>query len=102
MSALVTPPDAVAAVRGKLGQRWAEAVCAEFGVGDRVVFSVRLRPGVRTGKAVEQPCWRENHGVAIRTPARRAAWHADCPNPIRCSCPAHDTDQSRPIPPAPR
>lgn len=53
MSALVTPHDAVAAVRSRLERRWAEAVCAELGVGDRVVFSVRLRPGVRTGKAVE-------------------------------------------------
>jgi hypothetical protein len=53
MSALVTPQEAVAAVRGKLERRWAEAVCAELGVGDRVVFSVRLRPGVSTGKAVE-------------------------------------------------
>ncbi|BCJ55948.1 hypothetical protein Asp14428_74230 [Actinoplanes sp. NBRC 14428] len=26
MSTLITPQDAVAAVRGKLGQRWAEAV----------------------------------------------------------------------------
>ncbi|WP_306209246.1 DUF3322 and DUF2220 domain-containing protein [Actinoplanes sp. RD1] len=54
MTVLVTPQDAVAAVHGKLRQKWAEAVCAEFGVGDRVAFSVRLRPGVRTGKAVEQ------------------------------------------------
>ncbi|RSM74712.1 hypothetical protein DMB66_01095 [Actinoplanes sp. ATCC 53533] len=54
MSALVTPQEAVAAVRGKVEQRWAEAVCAELGVGDRVEFSVRLRPGVRTGKAVER------------------------------------------------
>lgn len=66
MSALVTPPDAVAAVRGKLGQRWAEAVCAEFGVGDRVVFSVRLRPGVRTGKAVEQLGYTTWHGWQMR------------------------------------
>jgi hypothetical protein len=54
MSTLVSPQDAVAAVRSKIEQKWAEAVCAEFGVGDRVVISVRLRPGVRTGKAVEQ------------------------------------------------
>jgi hypothetical protein len=54
MSALVTPKDAVAAVRSKIQKKWAEAVCAELGVGDRVVFSVRLRPGMRTGKAVEQ------------------------------------------------
>ncbi|MCL7458254.1 DUF2220 family protein [Micromonospora sp. MSM11] len=54
MSPLVTPRDAVAAIRSKIEQKWAEAVCAELGVGDRVVFSVRLRPGLRTGKAVEQ------------------------------------------------
>ncbi|MFC4066245.1 hypothetical protein [Actinoplanes subglobosus] len=51
MSGLVTPEDAVAAVAGKLGQRCAQAVCAESGAGDCVVFSVRLRPRVRTGKA---------------------------------------------------
>ena len=35
------------------------------------------------------PCWLERHGAAIKTPARKAAWHADCPDPIRCSCPGH-------------
>ncbi len=54
MSALVTPQAAVADIRGKLRKKWAEAVCAELGVGDRVVFSVRLRPGKMTGKDVEQ------------------------------------------------
>ena len=48
MSPLVTPPEAVAVVRRKLEKRWAEAVC------DRVVFTVPLRPGVATGRAVEQ------------------------------------------------
>jgi hypothetical protein len=66
MSALVTPQDAVAAVRGKIEQKWAEAVCAEFGAGDRVVFSVRLRPGVRTGKAVEQLGHTTWHGWHMR------------------------------------
>jgi Wadjet anti plasmid transformation system JetA-like protein/uncharacterized protein DUF3322 len=64
MTTLVTPHDAVAAVRSKIEQKWAEAVCAEFGVGDRVLYSVRLRPGVRTGKAVEQlghAAWHEWH-----------------------------------------
>jgi hypothetical protein len=64
MSPLVTPHDAIAAVRGKIGRQWAEAVCAEFGAGDRVVFSVRLRPGVQTGRAVEQlgtTVWHEWH-----------------------------------------
>lgn len=61
MSALVTPEEAVAAVRDKLEQRWAEAVCAE-----RMVFSVRLRPGVRTGKAVEQLGYTTWHGWHMR------------------------------------
>ncbi|WP_190816520.1 Wadjet anti-phage system protein JetD domain-containing protein [Saccharopolyspora pogona] len=64
MSALVTPEDAVAAVRRKIDQKWAEAVCADLGVGDQVVFSVPLRPGVSTGKAVEQlghAAWHEWH-----------------------------------------
>ena len=25
-------------------------------------------------------------------PQRRAAWHKDCPDPLRCECPAHDRD----------
>ncbi|NMO57686.1 hypothetical protein HH310_41790 [Actinoplanes sp. TBRC 11911] len=62
MSGLVTPQDAVAAVRSKLGQKWAEAVCAEFGIGDRTVFSVRLRPRVGTGKAVEKLGYTTWHG----------------------------------------
>ncbi|MEW2144178.1 Wadjet anti-phage system protein JetD domain-containing protein [Micromonospora vinacea] len=62
MSALVTPHDAVAAVRSKLERNWAEAVCAELDVGDPVVFAVRLRPGVRTGKAVEQLGYTTWHG----------------------------------------
>ncbi len=64
MSALVTPKDAVVAVRGKIDQKWAEAVCADLGVGDQVVFSIPLRPGVSTGKAVEQfghAAWHEWH-----------------------------------------
>jgi hypothetical protein len=64
MSALVTPADAVAAVRRRIDQKWADAVCADLGVGDRVVFSVPLRPGVATGKAVEQlghATWHEWH-----------------------------------------
>ncbi|MDT8913745.1 Wadjet anti-phage system protein JetD domain-containing protein [Amycolatopsis sp. PS_44_ISF1] len=64
MSALLTPQDAVAALRRKIDQKWAEAVCADFGVGDHVVFSVPLRPGVSTGKAVEQlghAAWHEWH-----------------------------------------
>ena len=64
MSALVTPKDAVAAVRRKIDQKWAEAVCAELCGSDHVVFSVPLRPGASTGKAVEQlgyAAWHEWH-----------------------------------------
>jgi len=64
MSALVTPKDAVAAVRHKLDRKWAEAVCADLGVGDQVMFSVPLRPNVSTGKAVERlgyTAWHEWH-----------------------------------------
>ncbi|WP_433559224.1 Wadjet anti-phage system protein JetD domain-containing protein [Pseudonocardia xinjiangensis] len=64
MSALVTPEDAVAAVRRKIDRKWAEAVCADLGIGDQIVFSVPLRPGVSTGKAVEQlghGAWHEWH-----------------------------------------
>ena len=64
MSALVTPKDAVATVRRKVDQKWAEAVCAELGVGEQVAFSVPLRPGVSTGKTVEQlghAAWHEWH-----------------------------------------
>jgi len=38
---------------------------------------------------LSMPCWLENHGAAIHTPERKAAWHADCPNSLACSCPAH-------------
>lgn len=61
---LVTPDDAVTAIRRKLDQRWADAVCADLGVGDRVTFSVPLRPGVSTGKAVDQlghAAWHDWH-----------------------------------------
>src|SRR2546421_1605781 len=64
MSALVTPQDTIAAIRRKIDQKWAEALCAELGIGDQVVFSVPLRPGVSTGKAVEQlghAAWHEWH-----------------------------------------
>lgn len=62
MSALVTPKDAVVAVRRKIDQKWAEAVCADLGVGNQVSFSIPLRPGVSTGKAAEH--------------LGHAAWHA--------------------------
>ncbi|MFD8493873.1 Wadjet anti-phage system protein JetD domain-containing protein [Amycolatopsis sp. NPDC059657] len=64
MSGLVSPENAIAAVRRKIDQKWAEAICADFGVGEQVVFSVPLRPGVSTGKAVEQlgyTAWHDWH-----------------------------------------
>ncbi|MER7113565.1 Wadjet anti-phage system protein JetD domain-containing protein [Saccharomonospora azurea] len=76
MRALVTPDDALTTVRRKVEQKWADAVCADFGVGDRVTFSVPLRPGVSTGKAVERlghATWHEWHRLwrefASRLPA---------------------------------
>ena len=75
MNALVTPEDAVAALRRKVDQRWAEALCADLCVGDQVLFSVPLRPGVSTGRAVEKlgySAWHEWHmlwrGVHDRLP----------------------------------
>ena len=64
MTALVSPDDAVAAVRVRIRQRWADAVCAELGIGDGVVFSVPLCPGVSSGKDVERlgyAAWHEWH-----------------------------------------
>lgn len=64
MSALVTPKEAVAIVRRKIDQKWADAVCAELGVGEQVTFSIPLRPGVSTGKAVARlghAAWHEWH-----------------------------------------
>jgi Uncharacterized protein conserved in bacteria C-term(DUF2220)/Uncharacterized protein conserved in bacteria N-term (DUF3322) len=61
VNALVTPEEAVAAVRHKLDQKWAEAICSDLGIGDHVEFSIPLRPNVSTGKAVEQ--------------LKRGAWH---------------------------
>lgn len=29
-------------------------------------------------------------------PRRRAAWHKDCPDPLRCECPGHRRDQEEP------
>jgi Uncharacterized protein conserved in bacteria C-term(DUF2220)/Uncharacterized protein conserved in bacteria N-term (DUF3322) len=66
MSALVNPEDAVAAVRDKVNQKWAEAVCADLGIGDPPVFSVSLRPGVSTGKAVQQLGYADWHAWHMR------------------------------------
>ncbi|MFI0449163.1 Wadjet anti-phage system protein JetD domain-containing protein [Actinomadura sp. 6N118] len=61
---LITPADAVESLRRKVHQRWAEALCADLGVGDPVSFSVPLRPGVSTGSAVARighAAWHEWH-----------------------------------------
>ena len=42
---------------------------------------------------LSMPCWLERNGAAIKSPARKAAWHADCPDPIWCSCPDHNRAQ---------
>lgn len=63
-SRLITPSDAVESLRRKVDQKWAEAVCADLGVGDPVTFSVPLRPGVSTGSAVARighAAWHEWH-----------------------------------------
>ncbi len=54
MTGLVSPGEAVAAVRGQVGRKWADAVVADVVGGDPVAFSVPLRPGVSTGAAVER------------------------------------------------
>jgi hypothetical protein len=59
VSPLVTPSAAVAALRRRLDLKWATAVCT-----GGVTFSVRLRPGVSTGTAVEQlghAAWHDWH-----------------------------------------
>ena len=64
VNALVSPEAAVTELRRKIDQKWAQAVCADLGVGDPVLFSVPLRPGVATGRAVERlgyPAWQEWH-----------------------------------------
>lgn len=40
------------------------------------------------GRHLTMPC-----DIETRRPAdRRAAWHADCPEPWVCACPAHERD----------
>ncbi|RKS70976.1 uncharacterized protein DUF3322 [Actinomadura pelletieri DSM 43383] len=63
-SRLVTPADAVESLRRKIHRKWAEAVCADLGSGDPVMFSVPLRPGVSTGTGVTRigpEAWHEWH-----------------------------------------
>ncbi|MGW1743475.1 Wadjet anti-phage system protein JetD domain-containing protein [Nocardia sp. NPDC001965] len=51
---LVTPMEAIETIRRRIDQRWAEIVCAEHDVGSPISFSIPLRPGLSTGKAVER------------------------------------------------
>ncbi len=50
---LVAPAEALAALEEKAGARWADAICAEYGVGEVAELRVPLRPGVANGQAVE-------------------------------------------------
>jgi len=50
-------------------------------------------PVTQSKPKLSMPCWLEHNGAAIKSPARKAAWHADCPDPIRCPCPAHNRAQ---------
>lgn len=51
---LLTPGNAMAALRDSAAARWAEAVCAEHGTSTPVTFSVSLRPGVNSAAAVDR------------------------------------------------
>ncbi len=70
MTQPLTPTAAVAALRRKVETRWAEAVCADL-AGEPVEFSVSLRPGISTGKAVERLGLSSWHAWA-------AAWGGSC------------------------
>ncbi|RFU41216.1 hypothetical protein DZF91_13120 [Actinomadura logoneensis] len=63
---LVSPAEAVESLRGKVHQKWADAVCAALGVGGPVTFSVPLRPGVSTGSAVARIGYRAWHEWHMR------------------------------------
>ena len=54
MPRLVGVAEAAAAIGRLTAARWADALCAELGVGEPVRFEVALRPGVRSGAAVER------------------------------------------------
>lgn len=76
---LVQPAEALAALRDKARKRWAEAVCAEYGVGEPVTFSVPLRPGVGNGADVG----RLGHGVWHEWTAAWRAFAENVPKGIR-------------------
>lgn len=41
-------------------------------------------------KRITMPCDIESRQPK---PERQAAWHADCPRPTSCPCPAHQRDE---------
>ncbi|WP_280437020.1 Wadjet anti-phage system protein JetD domain-containing protein [Nocardia carnea] len=51
---LVTSKAALEVLRNRIEQKWAEAICADYGVARPAIFSVPLRPGLSSGKAVER------------------------------------------------
>lgn len=51
---VVSPSEAVSALREKVSTRWADAVCAEHDASADVGLRVSLRPGVRDSAAVER------------------------------------------------
>lgn len=54
-----------------------------------IVATTTETPIVRT--RLTMPC-----DIEARRPSyRQAAWHADCPQPTTCTCPAHQRDEHR-------
>lgn len=76
--ALVASEAALEALRNKIDQKWAEAICADHGAGGPLPFSVPLRPGLPSGKAIERAdsSWHEWHttwrSFDLRTISRTA------------------------------
>ncbi|TDC69620.1 DUF3322 and DUF2220 domain-containing protein [Actinomadura sp. GC306] len=61
---LLTPSDAIEKLHRQVERKWPASICADFGAGDPVTFSVPLRPGVSTGTAVARigyAAWHEWH-----------------------------------------
>ena len=76
--ALMASKAALGALRNKIEQKWAEAICADHGAGGPIPFSVPLRPGLSSGKAIERAdgSWHEWHttwrSFDLRTVCRTA------------------------------
>ncbi|WP_280462383.1 Wadjet anti-phage system protein JetD domain-containing protein [Nocardia carnea] len=75
---LVTQDRAIAAIRRKIDQKWAEAICADYGTDGPIHFSVPLRPGLSAGRAIERAdgSWHDWHtawrSFDLRTISRTA------------------------------